>query len=141
MPCPFCGGEAKLEHDTSYGYSDPDGYRIGEKNTVYVKCINCGAMSCETDVKWLKDFAPHTVDQYRKDPILRAKTEEEYEKYKAEIDASAVSDWNSRADACGCDVDWDRLKFIETTAHKLYGHHGIGQMLGDWIADNRKGGK
>jgi hypothetical protein len=92
-PCPFCGGEPKHEiEQVRIGYSE---YEHVENYHV-VKCANCSSNGPRCHQKHLAEFTAYTVADFRNNPILRAKVEEDYENYCREIKRHAISAWNRR---------------------------------------------
>lgn len=55
LPCPFCGGEAKIHYCS---YSDPDDY--GSYTRVYCMTYGCRGSSLSDPVK----FIGHDTDEY-----------------------------------------------------------------------------
>lgn len=95
LPCPFCGGEATVKlRNARCGY--------GEYECILdfygVTCNKCGGASKEVQQRPLIEFTPHTVSDFRNNPILRAKVEDEYEEYIQQIKSLAAIAWNNRAD-------------------------------------------
>ena len=91
--CPFCGnsGELKLERTTmasgEYEYTD----------SVYiVRCVICFASASRVAVETLGQFTKHTVQDFRDNPALRARVEDEYAGYLKEKRYQARENWNRR---------------------------------------------
>ena len=93
-PCPFCGGEAEQHQDLVRS-----GYGEYERTERYhaVKCKKCGASSKRVHQKHLIDFTKYTVRDFRENPILRAKVEDDYDAYCEQSKHLAVEAWNCRA--------------------------------------------
>lgn len=91
--CPFCGGQAKLV--TSNVQSGYGGYG---SNEIYhaVVCANCESRSKGYHQKHLISFTSHTVSDFRNNPILRAKVEDEYAVYCKQVIERATEAWNKR---------------------------------------------
>ena len=93
-PCPFCGGEAEQHQDlVRSGYGE---YERQERYHV-VNCKKCGASSKPFHQKHLIDFTKYTVRDFRENPILRAKVEDDYDAYCEQSKQLAVDAWNCRA--------------------------------------------
>ena len=92
-PCPFCGGEA--EHRENQIRS---GYGEYERTEHYhaVECRNCGASSKRIHQRHLIAFTRYTVRDFRENPILRAKIEDDYAAYCEQSKQLAVEAWNAR---------------------------------------------
>ena len=93
-PCPFCGGDAELQQDLERsGY---DEYERQERYYV-VRCKKCDASSKRFHQKHLIDFTKYTVKDFRENPILRAKVEDDYDAYCKQSNRLAIDAWNCRA--------------------------------------------
>ena len=92
--CPFCGGRAHLITE-----SDRIGYDTYERtiDAVRITCVDCRSSGTEIIKKTLADFTSYTVQDFRQNPILRAKVEDEYEEYVKELNNQAIKAWNTRA--------------------------------------------
>lgn len=91
--CPFCGGEPDLIlRRERMGYGDYE--RALEFHVV--RCLNCGALGKEFKQQALIDYTSHTVQDFRNNPILRAKVKDEYEKYISQTKELAIKAWNTR---------------------------------------------
>lgn len=93
-PCPFCGGEGDLvlrRERVGYG-----GY---EKTLEFhvVKCVNCESSGKEFRQDPLCDYTSYTVQDFRDNPVLRAKVEDEYEDYIKQAKELAIQAWNTRS--------------------------------------------
>ena len=92
--CPFCGGDAELvicRNRTGYGeYERTETYHA-------VKCKKCGSTGKQYHEKALIDFTKYTVLDFRSNPILRAKVEDDYEAYQQQTKELAVAAWQRRA--------------------------------------------
>lgn len=97
-PCPFCGGKAEQHQGLVRS-----GYGEYERTDTYhsVKCKECGASSKRFDQKHLADFTKYTVHDFRGNPILRAKVEDEYDAYCELLKQISVNAWNRRAVKAG----------------------------------------
>ena len=92
--CPFCGGNAELDKDmVRSGYGE---YEIRETYHS-VKCKKCNASSKRIHQKHLIDFTKYTVRDFRENPILRAKVEDDYKAYCEQSKQLALEAWNFRA--------------------------------------------
>jgi hypothetical protein len=94
--CPFCGGEAELrEENGRHGYGEY------ERTLVFhvVRCRKCNSHGTRYEQKPLIEFTNYTVSDFRNNPILRAKVENDYDAYKVQTKEMAISAWNRRTDA------------------------------------------
>ncbi len=92
--CPFCSGEPELiERQERSGYGEY------ERTLTFhvVRCKKCKAKATEYEQKALIDFTRHTVQDFRNNPVLRAKVEDDYAAYIQQTKKLAVSAWNTRA--------------------------------------------
>lgn len=90
-PCPFCGGEAKYSFysDVFDGWGTPfDRHKI--------ICKKCGAEGPTVSHEQLSDFTNYTVKDFRNNPILRAKIEDEFEEFKESKKQEVIEAWNKR---------------------------------------------
>lgn len=92
-PCPFCGGEAELkkEHITV-----GDGSYRQYQDYHKVQCNTCLAQAERIRQQPLCNMTEHTVQDFRNNPALRAKVEDEYEEYCNKVRLKAVEAWNKR---------------------------------------------
>jgi len=61
-PCPFCGGDAKYEHDT---YKDSNGFiKAPIESYEFVKCTTCGAEIFEDDQDVLYEYDSVVIDKW-----------------------------------------------------------------------------
>lgn len=92
-PCAFCGGSGILEAETvsaGYGeYQHSDLYHV-------VKCAYCKASGRRYHQQHLINFTTYTVADFRNNPMLRAKVEDEYEAYCEQTKQLAIESWNRR---------------------------------------------
>ena len=94
LACPFCGGEAEYATESvRSGYGE---YESTEKYHV-VKCKACQSNGRRYHQKHLIHFTTCTVADFRNNPLLRAKVEDEYEAYCQQTKQLAVEAWNKRA--------------------------------------------
>lgn len=94
-PCPFCGGDAEHQRDrVRSGYGEYE----SEENYHAVKCKKCGASSKRVHQKHLIEFTKYTVRDFRENPILRAKVEDDYDAYCQQSEQLAVEAWNCRTE-------------------------------------------
>jgi hypothetical protein len=94
-PCPFCGGEAEqIETVLYFGSGD---YANSEEKQL-CKCKACGTEGKMFHQKYLSEFTNYSVEDFRNNPLLRAKVEEEYESYVNSIKQQAITFWNKRTD-------------------------------------------
>ena len=94
LPCPFCASEkVELGEDSvRYGYGSYERF-----DTFYaVRCKDCGAKGKAFYQKPLRSFTEYTVQDFRDNPILRAKVEDEYSEYIDDMKLDAVKAWNIR---------------------------------------------
>lgn len=93
-PCPFCGSPAEfLEETTRCGYGEYERHE-----TFYsVACTSCKASGRRYHRKTIRDFTRYTVADFRNNPILRAKVEDEHEAYSEQTKQLAIDAWNHRA--------------------------------------------
>ncbi len=92
-PCPFCGAKGELKEGSTP--SSGDGYYMGQDYFI-IECVGCGARSGDVNYDFLRDFTDYTVNDFRKNPVLRAKVDDEYLEYKEEKRVETVSLWNNR---------------------------------------------
>jgi hypothetical protein len=96
LVCPFCGGEAEYTTESvRSGYGE---YESIEKYHV-VTCKTCKCNGRRYHQKHLINFTSYTVSDFRNNPLLRAKVEDEYESYCQQTKQLAVDAWNKRANA------------------------------------------
>jgi hypothetical protein len=92
-PCPFCGGDAEHQKDDlRHGYDEYE----REETYHFIKCKNCGSSSGRLHQKHLCDFTKYTVRDFRENPILRAKVEDEYSAYCEQLKQLSIDAWNLR---------------------------------------------
>jgi len=92
--CPFCNSKAKLNRLLSkVGHGEYERMVA----SVIVECEKCHSKSAEVMIMPLCDFTERTVSDFRNNPILQAKVEDEYEKYKDVRKEEALRLWNNRA--------------------------------------------
>jgi Lar family restriction alleviation protein len=94
-PCPFCGNkDVELRFRTIHLNSD-----LFDMDYYYVECHNCYGTGPwiyrKYFAEWDKDG--HTVQEMRKDTLLRAKLEAEYDEYEKSIKQQAIDAWNKRS--------------------------------------------
>jgi len=94
LPCPHCNGVAQLECRIDYGGTGE--YARRGADYLYVHCTECGAKSGEFHRKYFCDMTEYRVDDFRRNPALRARVEEEYDAYCEEIKKEPVNAWNKR---------------------------------------------
>lgn len=92
-PCPFCGGHSQVLSTDSLG-SD-DGYCSGTPS-YNVICSICGSRGQTVYYKWFRDTFSETVNDFRRNPSLRAKRDDEYEDIRNAKKLEAVKFWNRR---------------------------------------------
>ena len=92
-PCPFCGSNNIELKEGSWKSND---YMCSGYDYFYVKCLSCGAKSNDHVKKYLREFTDHTVEDFRNNPLLYAKVEDEYEKYIEELKEIVIKSWNKR---------------------------------------------
>jgi len=98
--CPFCGGEAEfLERITKVDCGD-----IIYNTYYFVKCKVCGACGTKIYRKPLCDFTKHTVADFRENPALRARVEDEYEVFVESLKNQAAEAWEKRVSQVLSDV-------------------------------------
>lgn len=91
--CPFCSKEGRLnsriEHVGDGEYSRYIDY-------FYVDCLGCGARTRDFIKKTLSEMTEYTVQDFRGNPVLRAKAEDDYEFYIKQVEQEAIEAWNRR---------------------------------------------
>lgn len=94
LPCPFCGGEGEYAE-----IRERIGYGSYERTETYhrVVCRKCGSHGRQLHQRCLADYTNYTVGDFRNDPALRARVEDEYDLYIADIKEIAIEAWNTRA--------------------------------------------
>lgn len=94
-PCPFCDGEAVLiDEPVRSGYGEYEQTHTHR----YVTCAKCHARGPAFVIKHLVEMTTHTVSDFRYNPVLRAKVENEYDAYVKQTAELAVEAWNRRAE-------------------------------------------
>ena len=92
-PCPFCGGESEFYRgkweSLNSGYPDTDYY--------CVECKKCRSRSATVPIMYFCDFSDFRVDDFRKNPALRASEEDKYENYLTGKREEAISKWDKRS--------------------------------------------
>jgi len=75
------------------------GYGSYERTHEYwvVECQSCSGSGKEYEQKPLCDYTNHTVADFRNNPILRAKVEDDYNAYVEQTKKLAIDAWNQRA--------------------------------------------
>ena len=90
--CPFCDGKAELiKHQERYRdnyYTSPEVY--------FVFCKECKTRGKESIIKSLANFTKYSCEDFRNNPILRAKEEDRYDEYLEKIKQETISYWNRR---------------------------------------------
>ncbi len=91
--CPFCGGDAEYQKENVRS-----GYGDYERSETYhtVRCKKCGSSSKRVHQKHLIDFTKYTVRDFRENPILRAKIEDDHDAYCEQSKQLAIDAWNLR---------------------------------------------
>lgn len=93
MCCPFCGSNAELKSKTErFGYGEYMRYI----DSFYVACTQCGARTKDFDKKPFNQMTDYTVQDFRNNPALRAKAEDEYELYCRQLEQETIEAWNKR---------------------------------------------
>lgn len=87
--CPFCGSEACLEEELYHHYSS-------SYTTFVVSCLDCKARTKDIFKTSMIDFTKHSVDDFRKNPSLRAKEDDRLDLVNEEKKLIAVEMWNKR---------------------------------------------
>jgi len=92
VQCPFCGGSAelKIKHHPS-----PNGVAQSCDEAV-VQCNVCKSQGSPYRLPRREDFTLYTVLDFRNNPAIRARIEEEYEGHCEMIKSMAVGAWNTR---------------------------------------------
>ena len=93
--CPFCGGNAECKVADNNG--SLDGYYSGFP-AFRVECTKCGSSGELVAYTWFRDSFKEGVIEYRRNPSLRAKREDEYEDMQRKNMAKSIEKWNSRVD-------------------------------------------
>lgn len=94
LRCPHCNGVAELKSkDERVGYG---GY-MRYIDYFYVACSGCGARTADFRKKSLAEFTVYTVQDFRDNPTLRAKVEDEYTIYCWQLEQETIDAWNRRA--------------------------------------------
>ena len=92
--CAHCGGQAELKSKAErVGYAEYMSYA----DSFYVACSDCGARTADFRKKALAKTTDYTVQDFRENPALRAKVEDEYTVYCKQLEKEAISAWNKRA--------------------------------------------
>ncbi len=90
MACPFCGGEAEMhEVDERSVFKDSKRFHL-------VRCRDCDAQGSKHEQISLRDMTSYTVADFRQNPVLQAKVEDEYEANVASTKDRAAASWNRR---------------------------------------------
>jgi len=117
-PCLHCETEGVIkERDERVGYNEyQDTYHY-----CFVECANCGCRSKEFRIKPLIETTDYTVADFRQNPVLRAKVEDEYDDYVQQVKQAAMDSWNTRPD-----LKVELVEAIESIAVKTNSAMGIG---------------
>lgn len=92
--CPHCNGDAELKSKNErVGYEEYMRY----VDLFYVACLGCGARTADFIKKSLADTTEYTVQDFRENPTLRAKVEDEYTLYCKQLEQESIDSWNKRA--------------------------------------------
>ena len=91
--CPFCTGMAELKSKKDrVGYAEYMTY----VDSMFVECTGCGARSVDIIKTPLCDTTDYRVEDFRENPTLRARVEDEYLIYCKRLEQDAVNSWNKR---------------------------------------------
>ena len=94
LPCPFCGGAALLTVDRRrVGYEEYERQEVHH----FVTCGSCGAKGPERHQEALAMRTRHTAADFRADPALRARVEDEYDAYVVDLLREVKNAWHRRA--------------------------------------------
>jgi len=92
--CPHCNGNAELKSKNErVGYDEYMRYI----DLFYVACSECGARTADFRKKTFAETTEYTVQDFRENPALRAKVEDEYTIYCKQLEQETISAWNKRA--------------------------------------------
>ena len=91
--CPFCEGTGKVFKIIKEAL--PGGYYHGE-SFYCVECSKCSARSKPIKIEFFCNLYDATVEDYRNNNALRAKHEDEYDKYIEGQKQEAIKMWNKR---------------------------------------------
>lgn len=95
LPCPFCGSKETELYDVQ-NYASGDEYSVSSQY-ISCRCDTCGARSGKVAYDFFNRFSKHTVEEFRRNNLLRAREDERYEQYVNERKALSVQKWNTRS--------------------------------------------
>ena len=114
--CPFCGGEASLKtKEERAGYDD----YMRHDAFLYVSCLKCGAQSADFRIKPLCETTPYKVQDFRNNPALRARVEDEYDVYLEQLEQEVIRAWSKRTPLTDYDKGYkdafeDTIEWLES---------------------------
>jgi len=113
--CPHCGERGELMSKTErVGYDEYMRY----VDSFQVVCTGCGARTKEFTKKPLVATTHYTVVDFRDNPTLRAKVEDEYVTYCELLEQATVDAWNTRPEAVpACDSCESYNTYFSTDEH------------------------
>lgn len=94
--CPFCSGEAELKEYTDHWGS---GEYANSTQFRQVICKSCKASAPAIRQKHFIELSDYSVEDFRNNPSLRAKVDDEYDAYKKTVGEEAIEAWNKRTGA------------------------------------------
>jgi hypothetical protein len=93
LPCPFCGDKAtEMTISTRVGHEEFMRYEEAH----VVTCDRCGASSRSIAQETFADRTHYKVQDFRNNPSLRARVEDEYDTYVESLCARVIYLWNKR---------------------------------------------
>lgn len=90
-PCPFCGADGSAAENEEF-----ETCREHEAPYVVVICDKCGARAASVWTKHFRDFSEYDVDDFRRNPSLRAAEDDRYDNYIVIQKNLAIESWNRR---------------------------------------------
>lgn len=94
-PCPFCSHLGE-KHSNIHGYENSVDYSSMGQDMHFIKCTRCGAEGEKIHRKFFCDFTTLSVQDFRRNPSLRAHWDDLYSDYCVEIEKQVIAAWNTR---------------------------------------------
>jgi len=91
--CPFCGSRAELKKESSDRQADS---YYTPPSWFVVRCTNCGASSGKVIYPYFYKFTEYRVEDFRRNPALRAAEDALYEDKLEQLKELAIAHWEKR---------------------------------------------